>query len=458
MSRPSALRFGLVSLGCPKNTVDSEGILGHMALAGFRFVADPLRADVCIVNTCGFLDEARREAAEVLRELAGRNNRRSRPLLVAVGCLVERAGGAPDLASFLDQADARVGFADYLRLPDICRELIEGRPDPSRAARGFARRALPRGYFAFLDRPRMRIGFAASAYLKLGEGCSNNCSYCSIPLIRGTRTSRPLKAVLTEARQLVEAGARELNLIAQDTTAYGLDRAGRSQLPRLLRELYKLPGPLWFRILYAHPRHLTAEILDTMAADDRVCPYLDLPLQHISDRMLKAMGRGYGRRRVERQLAGIREALPGAALRTTFIVGHPGERESDFRELLNFVREGHFDHMGVFVWSPEPGTVSEQMKHRVAFQTAEERRDRLMQEQARVSARRLRARRGLATTVLLEHKEADGWHGRTPWQAPEVDGDTRLENAGTRARTGDFVPAVITGTRAYDVRARRTEA
>ena len=170
------------------------------------------------------------------------------------------------------------------------------------------------------------------------------------------------------------------------------------------------------------------------------------------------MGRGYGRRRVERQLAGIRAALPDAALRTTFIVGHPGERESDFRELLEFVREGHFDHMGVFIWSPEPGTASEQMKHRVAFRTAEERRDRLMREQARVSARRHRARRGRATTVLLERLEADGWHGRTPWQAPEVDGDTRLENAGARARSGDFVPAVITGTRAYDFRARRAEA
>ncbi len=458
MSSPSAPRFGLVSLGCPKNTVDSEGILGGMALAGFRFVADPLRADVCLVNTCGFLDEARREAADILRELAEGKNRRGRPLLVAAGCLVERAGGAPELAAFLDQADARVGFADYLRLPDICRALLEGRSDPSRAARGFARRALPPGYLSFLDRPRMRIGSAASAYLKLGEGCSNNCSYCSIPLIRGTRASRPLRAVLAEARQLVDSGARELNLIAQDTTAYGLDRAGRSQLPRLVRELYKLPGPLWFRLLYAHPRHLTGEILDTLAADERVCPYLDLPLQHISDRMLQVMGRGYGRRRVERQLAGIREALPGAALRTTFIVGHPGERESDFRELLNFVREGHFDHMGVFVWSPEPGTVSEQMKHRVAFRTAEARRDRLMREQARVSARRHRARRGRATTVLLERLEADGWHGRTPWQAPEVDGDTRLENAGERARSGDFIPAVITGTRAYDFRARRAEA
>ena len=165
----------------------------------------------------------------------------------------------------------------------------------------------------------MRIGSAASAYLKLGEGCSNNCSYCSIPLIRGTRTSRPLKAVLTEARQLVEAGARELNLIAQDTTAYGLDRAGRSQLPRLLRELYKLPGPLWFRILYAHPRHLTTEILDTMAADDRVCPYLDLPLQHISDRMLKAMGRGYGRRRVEPASQALIGRLPSFSRPTTRI-------------------------------------------------------------------------------------------------------------------------------------------
>lgn len=448
-------RFSLVNLGCPKNTVDSEGILGSLALAGFRFVSAPLAADVCIVNTCGFLDAARVEAAGVLADLARRRGRRGRPLLVAAGCLPERAGGAPDLARFLDAADARVGFADYVRLPEICRALLAGKERGQRPPPGYAGRPLPRGYFSFLNRPRMRIGSAASAYLKLGEGCSNNCAYCSIPLIRGRRASRPLPAILREARELVAAGAKELNLIAQDTTAYGMDIAGEPRLAALLRELYKIPGALWFRVLYAHPRHLTDEILETMAADERVCRYLDLPLQHANDRMLAAMGRGYGRARVDEALAQIRRRLPGAALRTTFIVGHPGEGEAEFAELLAFVNAGHFDHVGVFVWSPEPGTVSERLAGRVAPEVAETRRARLMAAQAKVSAAKLRARRGQSATLLLERRGKDGWHGRTAWQAPEVDGETALENAPPGAQAGDFVPVAIVRTSRYDCRVRQ---
>jgi len=450
-------RFNLVNLGCPKNTVDSEGILGSLALAGFQFVADPSAADVCIVNTCGFLDASRREAAGVLEELAAQRGKKGRPLLVAAGCLVERIGGAPELDGFLQSADARVGFADYVRLPEICLGLLEDRVAIKRAG-GYGGKALPKTYLDWLGRPRMRIGSAGSAYLKVGEGCSNNCAYCSIPLIRGQRASRSMKAVLKEARELVASGAKELNLIAQDTTAYGVDFAGKPQLAALLRELLKMPGELWFRILYAHPKHLTEEILEAMASDARVCRYLDLPLQHVSEKMLKAMGRGYGRRRVDESLAQIGRFLPGAALRTTFIVGHPGEGEKEFAELLAFVEAGHFDHMGVFTWSPEPGTASARMKGRVPAAVAEERRDRLMAAQAKVSAARLRARRGMKTTMLLERREKDGWHGRTPWQAPEVDGETVLEKAARGVRAGDLVKMEIVQTGRYDCRARRCDA
>ena len=453
----SEYRFSLVNLGCPKNTVDSEGILGRLALAGFQFVPDPALADVCIVNTCGFLDPARQESADLLQELVESKNRYGRPLLVATGCLVERAGGAPELAHFLDQADAKVGFADYMRLPKICRELLQGSQDISRPTRGYAGRALPRGYFTFLNQPRMRIGSSASAYLKLGEGCSNGCAYCSIPLIRGQRASRSMAAILKEARQLLASGAKELNLIAQDTTAYGIDLTGRSQLVPLLKELSGLRKDLWLRILYAHPRHLTEEILETMAEDAQICPYLDLPLQHINDSMLRTMKRGYGRSRVEALLEHTQRILPGATLRTTFIVGHPGEGEQEFDELLEFVKAGHFDHVGVFTWSPEPGTVSAKMKANADPLVAEERRAQLMRAQKRISARRLRTRRGTTTTLLLERKEADGWHGRTPWQAPDVDGETLLVKTKTSLNVGDFVPAVIASTSAYDCRAHRLE-
>ena len=449
-------RFSLVNLGCPKNTVDSEGILGGLALAGFRFTEEPAAADVCLVNTCGFLDASRREAAGVLAELAAQRGRKGRPLLVATGCLVERIGGAPELDEFLRAADARVGFADYPRLPDICLDLLGGGAAISRAG-GYAGRELPQTYLDWLDRPRMRIGSEASAYLKIGEGCSNCCAYCSIPLIRGRRASRPMAAILKEARELVAAGAKELNLIAQDTTAYGMDFAGEPRLAALLKELLKMPGARWYRLMYAHPRHLTADILDVVASDARVCPYLDLPLQHVSDKMLKRMGRGYGRARVDEALAQVDRILPEAALRTTFIVGHPGEGEREFAELLDFVEEGRFDHVGAFTWSPEPGTVSAGMLDRVEAAVAEERRDRLMAAQAKASAARLRARKGSKTEMLLERRQPDGWHGRTPWQAPEVDGETVLEGAGRGMHAGDFVKVKIAKTGPYDCRARRLE-
>jgi len=449
--------FSLVNLGCPKNTVDSEGILGGLAMAGFRFAGNPAAADVCIVNTCGFLDASRREAAEVLEELAAQRNRRGRPLLVATGCLVARAGGAPELKGFLQAADARVGFADYPRLPEICKGLLAGRAAVSRT-RGYAGKALPKTYLEWLDRPRMRIGSAATAYLKLGEGCSNLCSYCSIPLIRGRRASRRPEAIVEEARHLAESGAKELVLIAQDTTAYGLDFARKPQLAALLEELLRLPGDRWFRVMYAHPRHLADEILEVMGSDARVCPYLDLPLQHVNGKMLRTMGRGYGRKRVDAVLGQIGRRLPGAALRTTFIVGHPGEGDAEFGELLAFVEEGHFDHVGAFCWSPEPGTASARMPDRVAVALAEELRGRLMAAQAKVSAARLRARQGKRTTMLLERRERDGWHGRTAWQAPEVDGETVLENAGRGFRAGDFVAVKVSRTSRYDCRARRWTA
>lgn len=450
-------RFCLVSLGCPKNTVDSEGLLGAMSLAGFRFMPDPAAADVCIVNTCGFLDAARREAAAVLEELASLRARRERPLLVAAGCLVERVGGAPELAGFLEAADACVGFADYPRLPDLCRQWLDGVDAKPRRTPGFAGRTLPRSYLEFLNRPRMRIGSPASACLKLGEGCSNNCSYCSIPLIRGRRVSRSMTAIVREARQLVDAGARELNLIAQDTTAYGMDIDGTPRLGALLTRLLQLPDPVWFRLLYTHPRHLTEDVLRIMASDPRICPYIDLPLQHVSSRMLKAMGRGVDRRRVEQVLGWVRRHVPEAAIRTTFIVGHPGEGEREFNELLAFVQAGHFDHMGVFVWSPEPGTVSARMNGRVPPAVAEKRRDRLMQAQTKVSQARLRARKGSITRLLLEGRDKTGWRGRTPWQAPDVDGVTRLARAAPTLQAGDIVPVILTGNGRYDCRARPVE-
>ncbi len=464
--------FSLVNLGCPKNTVDSEGLLAGMALAGFAFVEDPLEADVCIVNTCGFLDASRREAKDALDAIAAARDAagEERPAIVAVGCAVERAGGDASLGGVLASADLCAGFADYPRLPDICRGLVRAR----RAAGYAGPRRLPAAYLSWLGEPRMRIGSPWSAYLKLGEGCSNCCAYCSIPLIRGRRASRPARAILDEALRLAESGVRELTLIAQDTTAWGLDAmppphspaAARWRAPAaapfaaLLRDLLaELPKRgIWLRVLYAHPRHLDDAILDALVSDPRVCPYLDLPLQHVNDRVLRLMGRGYGRDRVDRLLAGLRVRWPGVAIRSTFIVGHPGETPGAYRELLDFVRAGAIDHLGVFAWSPEPGTRSVALDpsaaRRVSSRLAASRRDELMRAQATASRRLLRARVGTATTFLPETWRRGAWHGRTPWQAPDgIDGETVVPAPESALHPGKIVPVRIASSATYDLKA-----
>lgn len=462
--------FSLVNLGCPKNTVDSEGLLAGMALAGFAFVEEPLEADVCIVNTCGFLDASRREAKDALDALAAARDDAGtdRPVLVAVGCAVERAGGDASLGGVLASADLCAGFADYPRLPDICRGLVRAR----RAAGYAGPRRLPGAYLSWLGEPRMRIGAPWSAYLKLGEGCSNCCAYCSIPLIRGRRASRPARAILDEALRLADSGVRELTLIAQDTTAWGLDAMPppfedaaasgwhaprRSPFAGLLRDLLaELPARgVWLRVLYAHPRHLDGEILDTLVSDPRICPYLDLPLQHVNDRLLRLMGRGYGRARVEGLLADLRSRWPTLALRSTFIVGHPGETDTAYAELLRFVESGAIDHLGVFAWSPEPGTRSVALRNRrVPPAVAEERRRELMQAQKKSSRRLLRARVGLETEFLPEGWDNGIWHGRTPWQAPDgIDGQTLVKAPEKAFRPGEFAPVRITGSTTYDLKA-----
>jgi len=452
--QPAAPVVSLISLGCSKNTVDSECLLGELVRGGLLIAEDPAESDICLVNTCGFIDSARRETADTLERLA-RLKKRGRPRkIIALGCLVERAGQEPTLAGFLKQADARVSFSGYARLPQTCRDLMQSGVVPGSPSRGC-------DFTAFLKTPRARIGGVHSAYLKISEGCSNRCRYCSIPLIRGAQVSRPMEDILAEAGQLIRHGAREVNLVAQDTTAYGADLYGQARLPELLRRLGELDGAAWFRLLYAHPARLSDEVIDLVAGAPHLCPYLDVPLQHISDPILERMGRRIGQAQTLKLLERIRSRMLHGALRTTFIVGFPGETKADFERLLHLVRDGWFTHAGVFTYSSEPGTPAADWPDDVAPGEKERRRDALMQAQREISKAKGLAQVGQTVEVMLDgvaERKGRLPHGamavgRTRLQAPEVDGTVLVRPPLPKPvpGPGDRVQAEIVEALDYDL-------
>jgi len=430
----------LISLGCAKNTVDSELILGRFVESGWMIAEEPADADICLVNTCGFIQDAREEAASVLHDLRGLKEGGGPKAVVALGCLVKRVADSPELESFLDAADARASFNDYSRLPEICAGLLGEKADAME----------PESYTEFLIRPRLRFGSPHTAYLKISEGCSNPCTFCSIPKIRGKQISRPMDDILDEARALMEAGAVEINLIAQDTTAYGKEWDGELHLAALLKKLRdEIKQDVWFRLMYVCPQHLTREVLDVLASDPRFCHYIDIPLQHISDRMLSLMGRQITKFQTLEKLDLIREILPDCAIRTAFITGHPGETEDDFNELLAFVKEGRFTHAGVFTYSAETGTLSAKMEDGVPQAIKEERRALLMEAQRVVSAARCAAQVGQTVEVMIDGLGEEGLIGRTRREAPEVDGVILLPEFD--AVPGDRFDVTVTGSLDYDL-------
>lgn len=403
----------LVSLGCAKNTVDSELILGRFVESGWMIAEEPADSDICLLNTCGFIEDAREEAASVLHELRALKAGGGPKSIIALGCLVKRAVDCPETDHFLEAADARASFNDYSRLPEMALELLGDTPE----------RTEPQGYTEFLTQPRLRMGSPHTAYLKISEGCSNPCTFCSIPKIRGKQISRPMDDIVAEAHSLIEAGACEISLIAQDTTAYGKERDGELHLFALLERIRdEISENVWFRLMYACPQHLTRAVLEVLASDQRFCPYIDMPLQHISDSMLNLMGRQMTRCQTLEKLNLIREVLPGCAIRTAFIVGHPGETDADFNELLEFVKEGCFTHAGVFTYSAEPGTLSANLPDRVPEETKEQRRALLMEAQREVSAARCAAQVGKTVEVMIDGSGEEGLLARSQLEAPEVDG------------------------------------
>ena len=428
----------LQTLGCPKNLVDSEHMLGLLAQAGAEIVLDPEAADVVIVNTCGFIEAAKRESIDTILELARLKESDASKRLVVTGCLVQRYG--KELQDSVPEVDAFLGTGDFTRLPEILRE-----PRAADAsAYGGAAHLLPG-----LTTPRLRTGQSFSAYLKVSEGCDHTCAFCIIPKIRGKHESRALASVIAEAESLVADGVVELNLIAQDLTAYGRDRRDGTTLSQLSRELARIDGLRWIRLLYNYPRYVTDDLLETIAAEEKVCSYIDMPLQHISDRMLRAMRREREGAAIRALIARIRRRIPGVAIRSAFIVGFPGETAADFEELRDFIESQQLDRVGVFRYSQEEGTAAAELPQQVAEAVKQKRYDLLMRTQATVAAAVNRRLIGAVHSVLACGADDEGRaYGRLETQAPEIDGVVYLNEP---VEAGAIVPTRIVAADVYDL-------
>ena len=441
-----AKTVGLVSLGCPKNLVDSEVMLGQLRARGYEVVADPKQADVIVVNTCAFIDRAKQESVDTILEMAREKESGSARRLVVTGCLAQRFD--EELRREIPEIDATLGTG---QVDEILRA-VEGEATHTNAADG-----LPTWVYAH-DSPRVLSTPPYMAYVKISEGCDYTCSFCIIPTLRGRHRSRPPDDVVEEARALAERGVREIVLVAQDSTRYGLDLGIRDGLARLLRRLGALEGLRWIRVMYAYPATVTDPILEAIAEEPRVVKYIDIPLQHASEAVLKRMKRPTGRGNLLGLVERMREKVPGVSLRSSFIVGFPGETEDDFRLLLSFVEAARFDHLGVFTYSDEEGTTSFGLPGSVPPRTRERRRRQLMALQQRLVRRSNRARVGERLEVLVEgaHPESDLLlRGRAAFQAPEIDSSVILADVGERApEAGDFVWAEVTEAYDYDLVAR----
>ena len=435
-------KVSLVSLGCPKNLVDAEVMLGYLSRDAYEVTTDETKADIIIVNTCAFIKEAKQESIDTILDLADRKHDARCRLLIVTGCLPQRY--QEELAKELPEVDIFIGTGDYPRIAEIIAEkrttseqlCYTGDPN-----------------FVYNDElPRLQSSPHYTAYLKIAEGCSNNCAYCVIPSLRGALRSRPLASLLVEAQQLVTGGVKELNLIAQDITAYGKDLPDTPTLEGLIAELAKMQGLKWIRLLYAYPDGVTDSLIALIKNEPKVCKYLDLPIQHISDPILKRMKRRSGEEEIRSLIAKLRREIPDIAIRTSLIVGFPGETSEDFKKLLQFVEETRFDRLGVFCYSREEGTPAAQMPDQVSERIKRERHKKLMRTQARVSFKHNRTLVETEEEVLVEGYSEETellLKGRSSRQAPDVDGLVYI-TAGN-ANVGDIVRLKITDSSDYDL-------
>lgn len=434
------MKIGVVSLGCPKNLVDSETMLGLIHEENYEITNDPSEAEIIIVNTCGFIESAKEESINTILQMAEYKKSGSCKYIIVTGCLSQRY--AEELFNELPEADAIAGVEVYDEIGSIIKRVMNGerfimlersKPDVIYTSKE-----------TFL--PRILTTPSYTAYLKIAEGCDNCCSYCAIPKIRGPYRSKPMEQVLKEAKALADNGVKELIIVAQDTTRYGEDLpGGKLLLADLLKELNKIESLKWIRVMYCYPNNFTNELIETFASLDKVCKYVDLPLQHASNRLLASMNRYDTREEVETLLAKLRKRIPGIVIRTTFIVGFPGETDADFEELKEFVEQQRFENAGVFAYSQEEGTVAGAMPNQIPDEIKQERYHELMALQAQISEEIHKDTEGQTLEVLVEGIEEDGsglHYGRSYREAPDIDGLVFIENPGD-IKPGCFVKVNI---------------
>ena len=438
------MKIGMVSLGCPKNLVDSEVMLGLIREKQLEITNDPAEADLIIVNTCGFIESAKEESINTVLQMAEYKQNGSCKYLVMTGCLGQRY--ADELFESMPEVDAIVGTDSFTDIGWVIDQVMAGK-------RLKHLQKLESKNVAMT--PRMLTTPGYMAYLKIAEGCDNCCSYCIIPQLRGPYTSRPYAEVLAEAKALAESGIKELIVVAQDTTRYGEDTTGKLLLPQLLRDLNALEGIEWIRVMYLYPNNFTDELIEAFATLDKVCKYIDIPLQHASDRLLDSMNRFDTREQVETLLNKLRTRIPGITIRTTFIVGFPGETEEDFEELKDFVEKQRFENAGVFQYSQEEGTVAGAMENQIAAEVKENRYHELMALQAGISEEIHQEREDAELDVLVEGFDEDNLaYGRSTHEAPDIDGTIFIENA-EGLKVGDMVRVRILQGFTYEMVAER---
>ncbi len=437
-----AVKIGLVSLGCPKNLVDSEIMLGFLTKAGFTITNREQEADVLIVNTCSFINDAKEESIMTILELARLKEEGSCKAILVTGCLAQRY--PKELTDEIPEIDGLLGTGAVPEIAGAVRDVLSGEKVSLIRSPGFLHDA---------NVPRLQSTPPYTAFLKIAEGCDNCCSYCIIPRIRGSFKSRPVDDIVSEAANLAAGGVRELVLVAQDTTRYGVDLYGKPALAGLLKHLAALNGPIWLRLLYTYPDLLSDELIELMAIEKKVCRYLDMPLQHASNTVLARMNRRGSRDDIVRLIEKLRSALPGVTLRTSFITGFPGETETDFLELLDFIREVKFDRVGIFTYSQEENTAAANMPDQVPEEIKSERRDRAMAIQREISLERNMKKVGSIIPVLIEglySMEPFKYFGRSEGDAPDIDGKVYILS-NKELNPGDIVQVLVTGAAEYDL-------